>query len=720
MNVSVVICAYSMERWDDLVAAVRSCFVQSLAPLEVLLVIDYNEELRSRAAATFPEVIVTVNDSVKGLSGARNAGVELARGDIIAFLDDDAYAESQWLENLVRPFEDQRVAGVGGWAIPQWPGEEPSWFPETFYWVLGCSYAGLPPDLSRIRNPIGSNMALRKYVIERAGGFSSGLGRISDAPLGGEETELCIRYSAKHHDDHFVLARSAVVHHRVPSSRLTFHYFWRRCWSEGLSKAVIASLVGSDAGLSAERAHLLRALPRDVARSFARLTREPIAMSRRIGLVASGSLCTVAGFLWGRRKLRESPEVSLNATDLSHAKRASWLPIELIEIAPETGGDETTLRLKPGQRAWIEVKRSGQVVGLSEVVSETGEISPSTLREVAEGFRGVVPSGIGGVGDEELSRASVIVPTICEDPEELIDVVESLLQLDYPDFEVIVVDNRAANNKRPLPEFRENARLRIVEESRPGVSAARNCGAAVARGDFFAFTDDDVVVDKGWLRALGARFALDRSIDAIGGLVLPAELNAQPQLWFEEFYGGFSQSFQASTVRLSDHDRADVLFPYNAGRFGAGCNIAMRRSAFNSIGGFDLDLGVGTPTRGGEDLAMFLKLLFSGGTLAFEPAALVRHHHRRTYGAFMKQVYSYGIGLGAMYTALVRENPRHLWAMVRRVPAALRLLVRPRSERSVSSVTSYPRSTLAVQVVGLACGPVAYVRSVRSSRRRYG
>jgi O-antigen biosynthesis protein len=720
MNVSVVICAYSMERWDDLTAAVQSCFVQSRAPLEVILVIDYNEELRERAATMFPDVIVTVNSSKKGLSGARNTGVELAHGDIVAFLDDDAYAEPQWLENLVRPFEDQRVAGVGGWATPHWPGEEPRWFPETFYWVLGCSYAGLPPDLMKIRNPIGSNMALRKYVVERVGGFSSGLGRISDAPLGGEETELCIRYSAAYHEDRFVLARNAVVHHRVPASRLTLQYFLSRCWSEGLSKAVIASLVGSDAGLAAERVYLLRALPRDVVRSIIHLPHDPIAMARRIGLVAIGSAYTVVGFFWGRYTLRKSPEVSPNATELSHSEGPGWLPVELVEISSEVVDDATTLQLKPGQRAWIEVKRSGQIVGLQEIVSEDGEISSATLRDVAEGFRGVVPSAIGGVVDEDLARASVIVPTICEDPEELLDVVHSLLELDYPDFEVIVVDNRSDTNKSPLPEFPESTRLRVVEEFRPGISAARNRGAAVARGEFFAFTDDDVLVDSGWLRAIGARFALDSSIDAIGGLVLPAELATQPQLWFEEFYGGFSQSFQASTIRLSDHNGADVLFPYNAGRFGAGCNIALRRSAFIASGGFDLDLGVGTPTRGGEDLAMFLNVLFGGGTLAFEPGALVRHHHRRTSMAFMKQVFGYGVGLGAMYSALVRKDPRHLWAMARRVPAGIRLLVRPRSERSVSSTTSYPRSTLAVQVAGLACGPVAYVRSVRRSRRRYG
>ena len=716
MNVSVVVCAYSMERWDDLAAALNSCRAQTQAPIEVILVVDYNEELLARAVGEFPDVIVTMNASLKGLSGARNTGVSLASSEIVAFLDDDAYADPRWLENLVTPFEDQSVAGVGGWIIPQWPVDAPPWFPETFLWVLGCSYAGLPADQSRIRNPIGSNMALRKSVIERVGGFSSGLGRISDAPLGGEETELCIRYRARYSDEYFVLARGAVVHHRVPPSRLALRYFLTRCWSEGVSKAVIASLVGSGAGLAAERAHVLRAVPREIVLSTVRATREPTAMVRRIALIVAGGGCTVAGFTWGRLRLRWSSHEAPDASKLSRHDLSTWRPIALAQVSSEELS-RTTIRCEPGQRVWIEVKREGQIVGVREVVADSNVIATSTLQMVTESFREVTPSHLRDVDDQRLARASIIVPTICEDPAELSDLVDSLVALDYPDFEVIVVDNRTTDGDVSLPRFSDSTRVRVVKEARPGVSAARNAGAAVATGDIFAFTDDDVVVDGGWLRAIGARFANEPAVDAIGGLVLPAELDAQPQLWFEEFYGGFSQSFEPSTIRVSDHDPSDRLFPYNAGRFGAGCNIAARRSAFEAAGGFDMDLGVGTPTRGGEDLAFFLKLLFRGGTLAFEPGALVRHHHRRTKGALLKQVFGYGVGLGAMYSSVVRKDPRHVVAMLRRLPAAVSLLMRPRSERSVSTASSYPRSMLFLQIVGIAWGPVAYLRSVRQGRR---
>ena len=225
MNASVVICAYTMDRWDALIAAINSCLEQSPAPNEIVLVIDHNDDLLAQASLKATGVRVVPNRFAKGLSGARNTGVEESTGDVVVFLDDDAYADRGWLEALMRPLHDERVAGVGGWILPHWETAEPEWFPESFLWTIGCSYAGLPSSNSVIRNPIGASMAIRRRVFDRVGGFTSGLGRIGRIPLGGEETELCIRYNAIEPLEHFVLRRDAIVHHRVPSSRLTWHYF---------------------------------------------------------------------------------------------------------------------------------------------------------------------------------------------------------------------------------------------------------------------------------------------------------------------------------------------------------------------------------------------------------------------------------------------------------------------------------------------------------------
>jgi hypothetical protein len=144
--------------------------------------------------------------------------------------------------------------------------------------------------------------------------------------------------------------------------------------------------------------------------------------------------------------------------------------------------------------------------------------------------------------------------------------------------------------------------------------------------------------------------------------------------------------------------------------------MAFRRSTLERLGGFNDLLGTGTPTRGGEDLTLFFDLIVAGGVAAYEPSALVRHSHRRTEAEFMRQVFGYGTGLTAMYIAWIVKDRAHLKEMIRRIPAGLQLLVRPREHRSASVASSYPRKTLVLQLLGMTIGPLAYVRSVARSR----
>src|ERR1035437_1638460 len=313
MNVSVVICAYTLNRWHALEAAVQSCFDQTEPPSEVVIVIDYNDELFHQATAAFGAAIVIKNVSSKGLSGARNSG------EVVAFLDDDAFAEPTWLEEITRPLVDPLVCGTGGWVVPFWEKGEATRFPETFYWVFGCSYSGLPATDGPIRNPIGASMAIRRRVFDAVGGFTSGIGRIGATPLGCEETELCIRYSTQYPNEHFMLAHRAVVHHRVPSSRLSWHYFWTRCWAEGLSKATVSSLVGSKSGLAAERIHVVTALPRELARTLRLIPDQPRTALTKASLLFVGTLIAAAGFLEGTVVLRCSPLGVSNDESGSHS-----------------------------------------------------------------------------------------------------------------------------------------------------------------------------------------------------------------------------------------------------------------------------------------------------------------------------------------------------------------------------------------------------------------
>jgi glycosyltransferase involved in cell wall biosynthesis len=288
------------------VAAVRSCAEQTRLPDEVVVVIDHNEELLRRALAEFESAIVVANRWTQGLSGARNTGVAAVTSDTVAFMDDDAVADPEWLAHLIAPLRDETVVGSGGWINPCWH-TPPTWFPDEFRWVVGCSYPGLPASNGRVRNPIGANMAVRRHVFARVGGFSSGLGRVGRTPLGCEETELCIRYTAQYPDERFVMAREAVVHHLVPAWRLTWHYFLTRCWAEGISKAAVSSLVGSAPGLAAERRYMVRLLPRAVVRNLRMLPRHPGSAIGQIAAVVAGTACAVAGWLRGGWSLRRHP-----------------------------------------------------------------------------------------------------------------------------------------------------------------------------------------------------------------------------------------------------------------------------------------------------------------------------------------------------------------------------------------------------------------------------
>ena len=105
----------------------------------------------------------------------------------------------------------------------------------------------------------------------------------------------------------------------------------------------------------------------------------------------------------------------------------------------------------PGDRVWIEAVREGQVVGVLDMVVERDGWKPSDIQQSMSRFSEVALSSFRTVGDDQLPKATVVVPTICESSEELVRTVSSLLALDYPDFEILVVDNRMNDDHGPLP-----------------------------------------------------------------------------------------------------------------------------------------------------------------------------------------------------------------------------------------------------------------------------
>lgn len=297
---SVIICAYTDDRWATLLAAIDSVAAQTRPAHEVVVVVDHNEGLMVRLREARSDVEVVPNSGGKGLSGARSTGVGMISGDIAVFLDDDAVAAPDWLAELVAPFDDPAVAGVGGWVEPLWAGGCPAWWPTTFHWVVGCSYTGLPGAGAEIRNPIGAAMAIRSHLVRSAGGFVDGIGRTADAPMGCEETELCIRVARTNPGVRFLHQPSAVVHHHVGGDRASFRYFARRCLAEGRSKAAVAQLTGADAALAQERGHALRTIPRAMVDDLLTPRSASPGGPSRAAAAAAGTVLTAWGYARGR------------------------------------------------------------------------------------------------------------------------------------------------------------------------------------------------------------------------------------------------------------------------------------------------------------------------------------------------------------------------------------------------------------------------------------
>jgi GT2 family glycosyltransferase len=298
-DVSAVVCAYTEERWDDLQAALTSLRTQTTPPGEVVVVVDHNDALLDRVRHAAPDVVAVANAERQGLSGARNTGVAAARGALLAFLDDDAVAEPDWLEHVVAAYRDPAVIAVGGPAEPAWDAGRPRAFPVEFDWVVGCTYRGLPTRTGPVRNPVGANMSFRRDVFDAVGGFRHGMGRVGTRPVGCEETEFCIRARSRFPAGLVLFEPTARVRHRVTRSRARWSYFRSRCYAEGLSKALVTRVAGTGPGLASERRYTLRTLPAGAARGIGDALRGDLAGLARTAAIVAGLGLTAAGYLLG-------------------------------------------------------------------------------------------------------------------------------------------------------------------------------------------------------------------------------------------------------------------------------------------------------------------------------------------------------------------------------------------------------------------------------------
>lgn len=303
LTTAVVISCYSDERLDWLREAVDSVLRQKKKADDVIVVCDEIPGLKDSLRDNLPSSVTIVpNKARRGLSQARNTGLESARSDIVVFLDDDAVASPDWLEQILKPFSDPFVMGVGGKAIPDWigTGKRPAWFPEELDWTIGCTHTSFGEKTKPVRNVFGCNMAFRREQLLSIDGFDFRLG----GPISGDDTDICLRITAGDPRFHIIYEPKAVIHHKVPRKRQTFRHISYNAWIQGIGKAVTKDIHKvDDRALASEKTYLNTLLFRFFPKQLLCMFRNPVAASGRMCAVTIAIVSIGLGYVLTRLKV---------------------------------------------------------------------------------------------------------------------------------------------------------------------------------------------------------------------------------------------------------------------------------------------------------------------------------------------------------------------------------------------------------------------------------
>ncbi|MET3951678.1 glycosyltransferase [Arthrobacter sp. UYEF36] len=383
----------------------------------------------------------------------------------------------------------------------------------------------------------------------------------------------------------------------------------------------------------------------------------------------------------------------------------------------------THLRLQDSKgyhRARLLVRSGPSVRGFIDVDAPDGILDCGVLASAAAALPAAVASPAS-------STPSITVVVCTRDRASLLrGAISAILRLDYPNFDVIVVDNGASNaDTRDMvrDEFRD-PRLTLISEPRPGLSKARNAGLRRARGDIVAFTDDDVVVDEFWLRGIAAGFEQAPDVACVTGLVPAGELRSPAQGYFDERVN-WSKIVAPKVFSMADPPADLPTFPFCVGAFGTGANFALDRRAALALGAFDPALGVGTRTCGGEDIDMFTRVILGGHSLVVQPSAIVWHRHRAELEDLIIQARGYGKGLGSWLTKILLDPHTARLAIARSPQGALHFLRNARNhslgQSAVEAAAPVPRDprvakALRTELLSVARGPLNYLLERRSGK----
>ena len=315
LSVVVIIPAYTMARWELIKKAVSSAQSQTYAAQEVILCVDNSDELLQRSQQEWPgselgtPVRIVANgyrdhllDTAMhmkahgtsrrfGAGSARNFAAENVSADVLAFLDDDAWAEPDWLQELLAVYSSTSAVAVGGAPLPDFATARPAWFPGNFDWVFGCAYEGLPTSIAPLGHLIGANMSVRSDALKAVGGFHS---------VDFDDLDLCMRLGHRFGTESVYYTPRAVVHHYVSAERVSWQYFYRRCFYVNREKVHAFRAMGSAANLASERRFVLRAFGTQVRHELGRMRSRDMAAAPAVGAMIVGILFAAAGHLRGR------------------------------------------------------------------------------------------------------------------------------------------------------------------------------------------------------------------------------------------------------------------------------------------------------------------------------------------------------------------------------------------------------------------------------------
>jgi glycosyltransferase involved in cell wall biosynthesis len=257
----------------------------------------------------------------------------------------------------------------------------------------------------------------------------------------------------------------------------------------------------------------------------------------------------------------------------------------------------------------------------------------------------------------EAPHASIVICTRNR-ADKIATAVGSVLALDYPSFDLTVVDQSTSDDtSAALAPFRDDDRLKYLHFDEAGLSRAYNNGIRNTTSEILAFTDDDCIVPKDWLRNIVDAFAAEPDGELLYGQVDPFESGE-----------GYALT---PLLEIPEAQRLGKT----AGRFkvfGMGANFAARRRLFERVGYFDQVLGGGAPLRSSQDYDLAYRTYRGGGVILLRPEVRLRHDGRREAEDWPTLLFNYGHGDGAFYTKHVRcLDPLVTWLMLRTFGTAL-------------------------------------------------